>query len=72
MPTPGKDEKQSAFVSRCIGHLIGKENKFPNTKEGRKKAAGRCHGIWRQHKGGKKPEESATEYKEAEASEEDS
>jgi hypothetical protein len=33
-------------MSRCISVLIGEEKRFPNTPEGRKKAAGRCGGIY--------------------------
>ena len=47
MPEPRTDESQEQFVSRCISYIIGTEHMFPNTAEGRKKAAGRCHGIWR-------------------------
>jgi len=32
-------------MSRCISYKIN-EGKFPNTEEGRKKAAGECGGIW--------------------------
>jgi hypothetical protein len=50
MPTPNKGEKQQKFVSRCISYL-SKES--PGMSSGHK--AAKCYGIWRQHRGGKKP-----------------
>ena len=50
MPSPKEGESESQFVSRCVSYIISTEHMFPNTPEGRKKAAGRCHGIYRSNK----------------------
>ena len=46
MPTPGKNESESDFISRCIPIVIG---------EGVEKdqATARCYSIWRRSKGEK-------------------
>ena len=53
MPTPGKNESQKDFISRCIPIVIG---------EGVEKdqATARCYSICRESK---KSKESATEYR---------
>lgn len=49
MPKPGKAEGKNEFISRCVSQVHGKEGKPMN------EALGQCFGIWRQHRGGKKP-----------------
>ena len=56
MPTPNKGESRNDFASRCISVVMKQEKRFPNTPEGRKKAAGRCYGIYDNWK--KKPSSS--------------
>lgn len=59
MPTPGKNESQKDFISRCIPIVIG---------EGVEKdqATARCYSIWRRSKGIKdappKKKKSATDW----------
>jgi len=45
MPTPNKGETEQHFVSRCISYLFHREG-FKD----KKKAAGRCYGIYRSWK----------------------
>lgn len=47
MPEVKAGEKRKNYVSRCIAHY---KNKGLSTNA----AAGRCYGMWRQHKKGKK------------------
>jgi hypothetical protein len=47
MPKPNKNEKRKEYVSRCIAYY---KKKGLSTNQ----AAGRCYGMWRQHKKGKK------------------
>jgi len=44
MPKPGKGEKSSDFISRCVRQVIG-EGKT------QKQALGQCYGMLRQHRG---------------------
>lgn len=42
MPTPGKRESESDFISRCMA--------FPDLQgKDQKQRAGECYGIWREH-----------------------
>jgi hypothetical protein len=43
MPNPGKNEKQSEFISRCVPILMD-EGKTQN------QALGQCYGVWKQAK----------------------
>jgi hypothetical protein len=45
MPTPGKDEKEKDFISRCIP-IVLKEG----TAKDNKQAAAVCYSMWREHK----------------------
>lgn len=49
IPKPNPDEKQSAYISRCIRFVID-EGTAPNTPEGRKQAAAICYNTWRRSK----------------------
>jgi len=48
MPTPKPKETQQEFISRCISYVIKEEGLDKD------QAAGKCYGIWRQHKKKKK------------------
>lgn len=48
MPKPRKDESEKAYIPRCIKHVMEKEGL------NRKQAAGKCFGMWRNRKKGKK------------------
>jgi len=54
MPTPGENEEQSKFISRCIP-IVLKEG----TAKDNKQASAICYSIWRESK---KTKESAKEY----------
>lgn len=53
MPTPGKNEEQSKFISRCIPIVLRE-----GTAKDNKQASAICYSIWRKSKETK----SATEY----------
>ena len=53
MPVPGKNEKRSDFISRCIPIVI-----HEGTTKDPKQAAAICHSIWRKkHPGAKSKED---------------
>src|SRR5262245_30530374 len=53
---PGKGESQSEFTSRCVPDMMG-----PNKdKRPQEQAVAICLHIWREHKGGKKPEKATS------------
>jgi len=45
MPSPGKNETQQKFVSRCIPIVLGDK-----TAKDQKQAAAICYSIWREKK----------------------
>lgn len=45
MPTPKQGESRSAFVSRCIPYVQREDTSLSD-----KQAAGKCHGLWKQHR----------------------
>ena len=53
MPTPGKNETQKAFISRCIPIVLDE-----GTAKNNKQAAAICFSIWRKKHGGEKPAKS--------------
>lgn len=55
MPTPGKDEKEKDFISRCIP-IVMKEG----TAKDNKQATAICYEKWREKHGGKKPAKKST------------
>lgn len=63
LPTPRKDEKESAFISRCVSM----ETKAAPERD-RKQVIAMCYSQWRKHRGGSPPKKSSLEYKEAVAS----
>jgi hypothetical protein len=44
MPKPQPGEKREAYISRCIAFCVKNEGLSQNA------AAGKCYGMWRQHK----------------------
>jgi hypothetical protein len=60
MPKPRKGENRQDFANRCIPYLI-REGKHPNTKKGRKQAAGECYGIYDNWKKKQKKQKSTRE-----------
>lgn len=54
---PGKDEKQSEWMARCVPDLMGpNKDKRPNEQ-----AVAACLDMWREDKGGTKPEKNVRE-----------
>ena len=51
LPTPGKDEDQDAFISRCMANDAMKEE-FPKQDQ----RAAVCYDLWRDKRGGDKPD----------------
>lgn len=50
MPTPGKDETEKEFISRCIPIVLEE-----GTAEDQDQAIAICYDIWRENKSGEKP-----------------
>ena len=42
MPKPNPNEEKSAFIARCVSHMVRKEGKSQD------QALGACYGIWSQ------------------------
>ncbi len=64
LPTPGKDEEQKAFISRCVPLVLEREDLSKDSEKDRKQAVAMCHSQWRKVHGGEKPKKFIS-YKDA-------